>query len=121
MTNIKPEVELKNHIFTLVENRDNAELIFTRNDGRVFMFYHEQDCCESVSITDINGNLDDLVGEPLRLVQVAIASPEQDYDHETWTFYKFGTIKGFVDVRWEGLSNGYYSESVDFKEVGVEE
>ena len=41
-----------------------------------------------------------------------------DYqDSFTWTFYKFGTAKGFVTVTWYGESNGYYNESVSFAEV----
>ncbi len=95
------------------------EMIFVTEDGQRFMFAHYQGCCESVDINDIVGDLQDLVGEPLLVAEeVRGATPEPDLDEEhyesyTYTFYKFATRKGYVDVRWLGESNGYYSENVD--------
>ncbi|MFM1756872.1 MAG: hypothetical protein RL621_1854 [Bacteroidota bacterium] len=106
-----------------VENVGNLELIFTADNGHKFTFYHDQDCCESVYIEDISGDLDDLVGELLQAEEVSnledfdesAGRTNEDYGSHTWTFYKFATVKGSVTVRWYGSSNGYYSESVDFK------
>lgn len=95
-------------------------MVFTSTDGKKFTFYHSQDCCESVGIDDINGNLKDLVGEPiLQAEQVSHEDPGKPAEYAdswTWTFYKFATVKGSVTVRWLGESNGYYSESVNFSE-----
>jgi hypothetical protein len=96
------------------------EMVFKSNDGKVFKFLHYQDCCESVSIEDVIGDLSDLIGSPM-LVAEEISSddtPELEYEPEscTWTFYKFSTVKGSVTVRWLGTSNGYYSESVSYEE-----
>ena len=109
--------QMKGLIFTKVQGQvGSSELIFTAEDGRRFIFHHFQDCCESVQIQDIVGDLQDLVGEPLlRAEEESNADgPEPEYpDSYTWTFYKFATRKGYVDVRWLGESNGFYSESVD--------
>jgi hypothetical protein len=96
------------------------EMVFTSRDGRVFKFYHSQDCCENVQIEDVCGELSDLVGYPLAQAEEASNEPEPESpggDSHTWTFYKFATARGAVTVRWLGESNGYYSESVDFCEV----
>lgn len=96
---------------------DNGDCLeFTFEDGRVFMFYHAQDCCERVEIESIVGDLNDLVGAPLLMAEEVIKEGTvDDWETETWTFYKFATRKGYVDVRWLGSSNGYYSETVDYR------
>ena len=102
----------------------DGEMTFVTADGQRFMFAHMQDCCEYVSIEDICGNLQDLVGSPLlQAEEVSGVTPvefdETEHDSVTWTFYKFATCKGYVDVRWLGESNGYYSESVELFVEGV--
>jgi len=102
-------------VFTSV-TQDGYEMVFENATER-FVFFHAQDCCEHVDINDIVGDLQDLVGEPLLIAEEVRGETPVDFnemDHEsvTWTFYKFATRKGYVDVRWLGESNGYYSESV---------
>jgi len=99
-------------------------MMFETAQGERFMFAHSQDCCESVDINDIVGDLQDLVGEPLLVAEevqgeTPVDFVERDHESVTWTFYKFATRKGYVDVRWLGESNGYYSESVDLFVEGV--
>lgn len=95
------------------------EMLLVATDGRAFRFYHSQDCCENVQIEDVCGDLNDLVGSPL--VEAEEVSnddvPPCEADSFTWTFYRFGTAKGSVTVRWLGMSNGYYAEGVDFEVV----
>lgn len=105
-----------------VEKVDDSEVVFTTVDGEKFKLYHSQDCCESVYIESITGDLQNLVGAPILLADESsstdrpddVPKPEYEPESQTWTFYKFGTMKGYVDIRFLGESNGYYSEGVSF-------
>lgn len=93
------------------------ELIFHTSDDCRYRMYHWQDCCESVYIEDIIGDLDDLIGNPITMAEEVSEDDPNAYDSGTWTFYKLATVRGYVTIRWYGSSNGYYSESVSFVEM----
>lgn len=103
-------------------------LAFQMSDGTTYVFHHNQDCCETVKIEDVCGDVADLIGFPLTQaeeVSSTDARPVDPFtgaqcqleyeDSQTWTFYKFATNKGSVTIRWLGESNGYYSETVDLE------
>jgi hypothetical protein len=128
-------------------DNDAQEITFTTNDGEKFKMYHEQDCCEDVYIDDVNGDINDLLNTPILIAEEVnseefqknfeesfkLEEGKENYrrnyinekgyskpDSWTWTFYKLATIKGYVDIRWYGESNGYYSESIDFEKADSE-
>jgi hypothetical protein len=112
--------ELKGKVVTKVEGAEgNSHLNFYTNDGHKYSMYHEQNCCESVYVESIVGDLEDLVGEEILVAEESSGDTPADSKAEpcesyTWTFYKLASRKGYVDIRWLGESNGYYSESVSF-------
>lgn len=101
-------------------NVDNERIVFEATDGTTYNMFHSQDCCESVSVEDVCGDLSDLVFTPIISASEETSDKNPDgveksyQDSFTWTFYRISTIKGTVVIRWYGESNGYYSESVDF-------
>lgn len=102
-------------------DKDSEFVVFKTTDGREFVMLHDQSCCENVSIESVVGDVADLVGHPLLVAEESSSNEtpegfthESEPESQTWTFYKLATIKGYVDIRWFGSSNGYYSESAVF-------
>lgn len=117
VTNISELIGLT--LLSVKVSEDNDEILFHVDDGRTFRLYHSQDCCESVMVEDIAGDLEDLANSPIVRAEERISNENPDgvkpeyQDSFTWTFYELATNKGSVTIRWYGESNGYYSESVD--------
>tara|TARA_R110001606_G_scaffold97047_2_gene214517 strand:- start:55 stop:498 length:444 start_codon:yes stop_codon:yes gene_type:complete len=118
--------ELQGRMLSKIVYNEDDEIHFHLTDTHYVSMHHDQDCCECVYIEDIVGDLDDLIGTTLLLVEEVnnyepddvVRIPEDHAswdDSETWTYYRFSTEKGDVSIRWYGSSNGYYSESVDIE------
>lgn len=104
--------ELLNQTFTSV--RADEDTVTFQNDKVKYTLYHQTDCCESVVVEEIIGDLEDLENLPLLIAREDSNAdgPELNEESYTWTFYNFATYKGYVTIRFLGTSNGYYSEDV---------
>jgi hypothetical protein len=105
------------HITEVEPKYGNKRLQLTRSDGRVVTMGHAQQCCESVWLEDVVGDLQSLIGKPLMIAEVTsnyTKTNEDEEGDEQWTYYRLGTdIGNIVTLRWCGTSNGYYSTDVN--------
>lgn len=116
---------LKGKTITKIEGLeiDSDNIFFETSDGSRYHMYHPQDCCESVLIDDVCGDINDILNSPILLAEEVTSNEnpegiEKGYQESfTWTFYRLSTFKGDITIRWYGESNGWYSESVDFYEI----
>ncbi len=121
---------LKGMTLKKITGKEGDDRMTFDTGDRQFALFHSQDCCESVTLAEVVGELNDLIGSPLLEAEEVtnesgdkcgiLEGPHANYyESWTWTFYKLATIKGSVTLRWLGESNGYYSEHVDFEEVST--
>ena len=115
--------------------KEDSEEVTIFASGVLVTLNHHQDCCESVYVSQVDGDVRDLIGEEVRLAEEVQSGscessgtdeygrPRCGHESCTWTFYKLRTHKGDVTIRWLGTSNGYYSESVnvEFKVLDIHE
>lgn len=108
-----------------IEESKGRDEIYIHASGRKFLMKHDQDCCESVTIDSIKGDVNRAIGETvLDATESTNNDPKQEdtevdgyNDSCTWTYYTIRTQSETIVIRWYGTSNGYYSERVDFYET----
>lgn len=108
---------------------DSEEVFFVFNDGGpVVKIYHRYEHGESVSINEVIGDPEDLIGHPLVVSDESDEEPTEkekahsdQLDSSTWTFYRFANHGGSLCLRWLGSSNGYYSEAVYIETLSNEQ
>lgn len=99
--------------------KDNDYITIKTECDRSFILYHAQDCCERVELNDFDGDPSDLIGAYIVSAEERVNPPESpniDAASSTWTFYDIQTNKGYLWLRFLGISNGYYSERMTFVE-----
>ncbi len=113
---------IKGQVITEVRVRGgefNDRIVFTLENGDEWVMEHCQDCCETVSIHEIYGDLQSLVGQTVDYASSVSGGIDDDDDYDvcqsgTVTRFSINTRNGLVVVTWHGFSNGYYSEGVSF-------
>lgn len=96
------------------------QIIFKDTEGGQHIFYHDTELCETTLVSEIVGNITDLVDDPILQAEEVSSenAPELILDSSyAWTFYKYATIKGSVTIRWLSTSNSYYSEGVAYQYI----
>jgi hypothetical protein len=96
------------------KGRQVERVDFFMNDGKKRSMFHPQQCCETVGLEDICGDLDDLLHTP---IIIAEKRSNIHLANDGFVFYEFATIKGSVTMRWYGSHSGYYGIDVIIEEV----
>lgn len=121
-------INLEGKTITKIEGleRGSFDVTFYCSDGSVYHMYPDDDSflygnAIDISIDDICGDVDCLISNKIVKAEVRRSEKRGGYirdniwaDPEVWTFYTLATVKGYVDIRWYGTHNGYYSAEVSF-------
>ena len=90
----------------------NDAIVFVLDEENKYVLTHIQEDFEWVEIESIDGDLSDLIGEPLLIAEEAYEEGVLGL-RGTYSFYKFATIKGYVTIRFLGDGDEFYSEEAE--------
>lgn len=96
---------------------DGNDCIYIKTlSDREFHLVHSQDCCESVNLESIDGDIQRLLNSPI-ITSYESYENGNSGESSTWSFYHIGTNLDTVVIRFYGESNGYYSETAQLYEL----
>ena len=101
--------------------KEDSDLVTIVTDKLSLQFFHWQDCCESVYVAQVDGDIEDVVGKTIHVFEERAVVSESEWDLLCATFYTIRTDGGDLTWRWDGRSNGYYSVSVSHRFRGDED
>lgn len=114
---IKGSVYLGSHHLSPSVSKYRDDQLFIYTTKGIYCLYHEGDCCETVSLTECDDFLDSAIGEVISVAEERTKKEDLEYGSCTWTFYAIRTMSMDVDMTWQGVSNGFYSEAVDIAKI----
>jgi hypothetical protein len=100
---------------------ENDAILFHTSDNIIYSLWHEQEYSEIVSMKDVVGNIGVILNTPILMAEEIIEHDpdaelnDDNYASETWSYYKFATVNGYVTISWYGKSNGCYTETAEFE------
>ena len=110
---------LTGKVLTKIDEQGEA-IYFHCADGQVYSSVHMQDCCESVHVYEIRGDIQAVLESPVLFAcedwpgTVILGIKYDPCDSYTWTRQRIETKRGYVEFIWLGESNGYYGETPYF-------
>ncbi|NDC88636.1 MAG: hypothetical protein EB075_07505 [Bacteroidetes bacterium] len=92
---------------------EGSDLVTIVTDKMSIQFHHWQQCCEVVSVAQVDGDVLDVVGKTIHVFEERSSEEEEDWGWRLrHTFYTVRTSGGDLTWRWDGRDNGYYSVAV---------
>lgn len=112
--------------------RKFSEYIRFHTSTGVYIMEHNQSCCESVYLDDVDEEYTEYLTDakvlhayesrsPVSIDELSRDTFTNDIELAQWTFYTIITNKGTVVLRWIGVSNGSYSVDVEFFLIGEDD
>lgn len=93
-------------------------IVYIAEDGTRFVQFHPQDCCEQVSLEDVDGDLTRILNQPI----IEASERAEDSEYGSWHFYVIRTNLDSVTMRWYGTSDSrYYAEDAPLFLLGDNE